>query len=581
MSKHDLGFILAREDFQRARQQASLQEVLSRLRGKSQDLLSYEEVLRKLHTGGAGVGRGLQEIPMDSIVGSTGRYTDFTRTFLPRNPSDEERWARVMVMVTDPAGGGLAPIEVVQVGDVYFVKDGHHRVSVARQLGAKTIHAYVTEVPTKVPLTPDIEPEDLILKEEYANFLQQTDLGRSRPDSNLEVTALGQYAELLEHIQVHQYFMGLEEHSEVSLAKAAAHWYNQVYLPVIEAIREQGILEDFPGRTETDLYLWVSEHRAQLQQGFGDFISLASVASHLAEKFGTRAGRVAARIGKSLAGAVVPETLESGPPPGAWREEMESRETGRLFEVILVPISGEETGWKALDQAIPIARREGSRIHGLHILRDESEKESGAVSALREEFARRCEQARLSGGLAVESGEVARRICERALLADLVIVDLSHPPSSQPIQRLGSGFRTLIRKCARPILAVPGDPSAFERGLLAYDGSPKSREALYMAAYLASRWQIPLTVAAIEGSGVDAEDMLEEADEYLHSRGVNAKKLLRSGPVAETILRTAEETQSDFLVIGGYGSNPVVEVVLGSEVDIVLQESRLPILVCR
>jgi nucleotide-binding universal stress UspA family protein len=581
MPENDLGFILAREDFRRARQQASLQEVLSRFRGKSQDLLSYEEVLRRLHTGGSGIRRGLREIPLDSIVGSTGRYTDFTRSFLPRNPSDEERWARVMVMVTDPGGGGLAPIEVVQVGDVYFVKDGHHRVSVARQLGAKTIHAYVTEVPTKIPLTPDVEPQDLIRKEEYAGFLQQTDLGRTRPDANLEVTTLGQYADLLDHIQVHRYFMGLEAHSEMPLAKAAAHWYDQVYLPVIEIIREQGVLEDFPGRTETDLYLWVSEHRAELQQGFGDFISLESAASHFAEQQGTRAGRVAARIGKSLVGAVVPESLESGPPPGAWREEVESRESDRLFEVILVPISGEATGWTALDQAIPIARREGSRIHGLHILRDEAKEDSGTVKELRGEFARRCEQARLSGGLAVESGDVARRICERALLADLVILDLSHPPSPQLIHRLGSGFHTLIRKCARPILAVPGDPSGFARGLLAYDGSPKAREALYMAAYLASRWSIPLSVVAVEGSGTDAEDMLEEAGEYLHTRGVNPRRLLRSGPVAETILQTATETQSDFLIMGGYGSNPVVEVVLGSQVDAVLRESRLPILVCR
>jgi len=210
MANNDYGFYQARQDFQRARQQAALQEVLSRLRGKSADLLSFEDVRQKLHAHTSGGQRGVQNIPVTAIVGSVGRYTDFTRTFLPKNPKDEERWARIMALVTDPAGGGLPPIEVVKVGDAYFVQDGHHRVSVARALGAETIEAYVNEIPTNVPLPADANPEDLILKEEFTDFLERTHLNRSRPDSNLELTATGMYAELLDHIQVHQYFMGLD-----------------------------------------------------------------------------------------------------------------------------------------------------------------------------------------------------------------------------------------------------------------------------------------------------------------------------------------------------------------------------------
>jgi hypothetical protein len=147
--ENEHGFSLARTDFQRARQRASLQEVVSRFTGKSADLLSFDEVRDKLHAVGTGVNRGVQNIPPDSIVGSVGRYTDFSRTFLPKNPSGEERWARVMTLVTDPEGGGLPPIEVVKLGDAYFVLDGHHRVSVARQLGAQTIEAYVNEISTR------------------------------------------------------------------------------------------------------------------------------------------------------------------------------------------------------------------------------------------------------------------------------------------------------------------------------------------------------------------------------------------------------------------------------------------------
>jgi nucleotide-binding universal stress UspA family protein len=579
-SDNDLGFSLAREDFRRARQRASVQEVLSRFTGKSVDLLSLEEVRDKLQAVGRGVNRGMQNIPLDSIVGSVGRYTDFSRTFLPKNPSDEERWARVMTLVTDPAGGGLPPIEVIKLGDAYFVQDGHHRVSVARQLGAQTIEAYVNEITTKIPLSPDSDPDDLIRKEEFASFLKETRLQKTRPDADLELTVAGMYNELLDHIQVHQYFMGLEEKREVPIDQAAAHWYDTIYLPVVEAIRERNVLREFPGRTEADLYLWVSDHRSELQQGWGDFISPESAAADLADKFGTRAGRVAARIGKSIADAVVPDALESGPPPGAWRESKEGREAECLFDEILVPINGEADGWTALDQAILFARRERSRIHGLHVLPG-GKPDEARLASLREEFTRRCERAGLAGGLAVEEGDVTKAVCDRALLADLVILTLSHPPADQPFLRLGSGFRALIQKCARPILAVPGDPTPPDSALIAYDGGPKSREALFVAAYLAARWGIPLTVLSVEGAGIDAEDMLEEAGEYLHTRGVRASPLLRGGAVSDAILQAAEESGSRLLILGGYGSHPVLEAVLGSQVDKVLRRSRLPILICR
>jgi nucleotide-binding universal stress UspA family protein len=581
MAENDLGFVLAREDFRRARQQAALQEVVSRLRGKSADLLSFEDVRQKLHTAGSGVQRGIQNIPLSAIVGSVGRYSDFTRTFLPKNPKDEERWARIMALVADPGGGGLPPIEVIKVGDVYFVQDGHHRVSVARALGASTIEAYVNEISTKVPLSPEADPEDLILKEEFTNFLEQTKLNRSHPDSDLELTVPGMFAELLDHIQVHQYFMGLQEQREIPIEEAAAHWYETVYRPVVEAIRERNILREFPGRTEADLYLWVSEHRSELQQGLGEFITPASAASDLANKFSPRAGRVAARIGKSLASAVVPEALESGPRPGTWREEKGSGEDGQLFGEILVPLSDDDPDRVALDQAIRFALHEHSRIHGLHVVRDLAVETDEHLQGLREEFAKACDEASLVGGMAVESGDVAKTICDRALLADLVILHVAHPPASQPLLRLGSGFSALVRKCPRPILAVAGPATPMARGLLAYDGSPKAKEALFVAAYLAARWPIPLTVVSVEGAGTDAEDMLEEADEYLHTRGVKADTLLQEGTVFEAILRAAENTGSDFLILGGYGSNPMVEAVLGSQVDAILRESCLPVLICR
>ena len=147
------------------------------------------------------------------------RYTDFTRTFLPREDFDKDRWARVMQEATGPTG--LPPIEVYQIGDVYFVIDGNHRVSVVRQMGATHIQAYVTEVETRVPLSPDIQPDELILKAEYTNFLEVTRLDELRPGADLNMTVPGRYGTLLEHIEIHRYFMGLELQREISHEEAA------------------------------------------------------------------------------------------------------------------------------------------------------------------------------------------------------------------------------------------------------------------------------------------------------------------------------------------------------------------------
>ncbi|HEX6305325.1 MAG TPA: hypothetical protein VFZ76_14120, partial [Anaerolineales bacterium] len=176
--KRDIISSAAVQDFRRARRQAALKDVLARLRGKSVGLLSFEEVREKLRAREASK-KGLKDIPVDAIIGSVGRYGDFTRDFLPKQDTIEDRWVRVKVAVAE--SHEVPPIEVYKVGEAYFVLDGNHRVSVAHQMGTTHIPAYVTELKTKVPLTPDDEPEDLIIKSEYAEFLERTQLDELRP----------------------------------------------------------------------------------------------------------------------------------------------------------------------------------------------------------------------------------------------------------------------------------------------------------------------------------------------------------------------------------------------------------------
>jgi nucleotide-binding universal stress UspA family protein len=575
----NVGFWSAMRDFHQARRRAALEEIMARMSGKSVDLLSYEDVRQKLKARGS-TPRGLQDIPLNAIVGSAGRYTDFTRSFLPRRDSDKDRWARVKAKVTDLEG--LPPIEVYQIGEAYFVQDGNHRVSVARELGATHIQAYVTEVRTKVPLSPDDQPDDLILKAEYAEFLDHTHLDALRPEADLSVTVPGQYQALEEHIEVHRYFMGLDQKREISYTEAVTHWYDEVYMPVVQVIREKGILRDFPGRTEADLYLWVSEHRAALEKALGWEIRPEAAATDLAEQSSARPGRAVARVSAKILDVITPDELESGPSPGEWRRgHLASHQDGHLFSDILVPVSGHESGWHALEQALEVARREEGRLHGLHVVSSEAERSSTKAQAVQAEFNRRCEAAGIRGKLAIEAGGVARKICERNRWTDLMVVNLAYPPPPQAVARLSWGFRALIQRCASPILVVPGASSPLDRALLAYDGSPKANEALFVATYLSGRWNISLAVVTVMENGNSASETLIDAQRYLESHSVHATYVQESGPIPEMILKTAEEQRSNLLIMGGYGHNPLVAVVLSSKVDQVLRTSRQPMLICR
>jgi nucleotide-binding universal stress UspA family protein len=201
--------------------------------------------------------------------------------------------------------------------------------------------------------------------------------------------------------------------------------------------------------------------------------------------------------------------------------------------------------------------------------------------AVQSEFSHRCAEAGFPGKLFIEAGGIAHMICERARWADLVVVNLAHPPEPQPAARLRSGFRTLIRRCPRPVMAVSQTQSRLESALLAYDGSAKAEEALFVAAYLTSRWGIALAVLTILEVGHTTARTLAHAQRYLDDHGVQATYLKNKGPVAQAILKTAEECKSDLIVMGGYGRRPELEVVLGSAVDQVLRESRSPVLICR
>ncbi len=570
---------IAARDFRQARRKAALDVVLARFSGKPTHLLSFEEVRNKVGASHPS-GRRLEEIPVKAIVGSVDRYMDFTQDFLPLRDSDEERWARVLAGVMK--GTGMHPIEVYQIGEVYFVLDGNHRVSITRQLGTPTIQAYVTELHTPVPLSPDIQPDQLIMKAEYAAFLEHTHLDQLRPEADLSVTVPGRYADIEAQIGAVRDQLSQERGEIVSVEQAASHWYDEVYSPVVRTIRNQGILRDFPGRTETDLYVWLLRHQQRLRERLGWTVGPEKAAQDLASRFGRRKGRVIARLGEQLFDALTPDELEAGPPPGRWREEHQAMQReDDLFVDLLIALSGEQPCWYALDQAMVIANRENGRIHGLHVVASEDQSASAAVQALQHRFNQRLEGTGIDGELKIGVGAVPRVICDQASLTDLIVLGLAHPPKAQPLARLGSKLSTLIRRCSKPLMVVSGPATPLRRPLLAYDGSPKAREALYIAAYLVGKWDASLVVLSVKEKRKTRKSALEDARAYLQSFGIQAEYVYKRGKVPQATLETAQDHECDLILMGGYGFNPMLETVLGSAVDQVVCRSPLPMFICR
>jgi nucleotide-binding universal stress UspA family protein len=549
-------YLSALVDFNNARRKASIQEILARLTGKSSELLSYEEVAEKLKLN-VRTERGVHDIPIKAIGGSVGRYNEFTRNFLPLKGGDLTRWVRVKIAVDDPNGTGLPPIEVYKVGEVYFVLDGNHRVSVAREEGFEFIEAHVIEVKTDIPLTADTQPDDLIIKSEYADFLAQTDFASLRPGVDLSVTVPGQYDKLLEHIQVHRYFMGIDLQRDIPFSEAVGHWYDVVYTSITEPVRERGLMRWFPGRTETDIYLWVSEYRAGLESELGWSIRPEAAAQNLATR--------------ENPGINMNDT-------GSWRAaKMIDRYTDRIFGEILVPLTGMEESWLALEQAILVAKKEDSLLRGLHVIPPRSKTDESNLQSLELRFIQRCQELHVPASFLIVKGSVPRQVCERALLTDLIVLNTAHPPSPG-LSSLNSGLRAIIRGSARPILTVAGKISPMDNALLAFDGSAKSREALFVATYLAEKWQTRLTVLTV---GNDASHTAQDyARSYFDLHEIQADYILKSGS-RDVFLKTIQERGTNLVVMGSYSGTTLKEVVVDSFVNYLLRKTNCSLLICR
>ncbi len=284
----------ALKEWDQARRKAFWSQMLAGLQRKNIGLLDFHDLSRRLHLENT-VYKGVQTIPVDQIAGSEDRYEDFTRAFLPLNEDLRARWSNVATAYLDPTSSGVPPIEVYKVGQVYFVKDGNHRVSVAHQLGIEQIEAYVWEFNMPGGLSTDTNYHTLLLEAERQDFLTQTRLDDLRPDHGIRLTKPGGYIDMLRQISHYQDVLHEIDQAPISYEEAVTAWYDMLYETTVQIITESGILEQFPDRTAADLFVWITRRRHALQKRYGHLVKIKDTVQQVSKQarypWPVRAGR--------------------------------------------------------------------------------------------------------------------------------------------------------------------------------------------------------------------------------------------------------------------------------------------------
>ena len=559
------------EDFRDARRRGAMENIWSTLTGSAKHLIQFQQVEDQLEYDESQK-LGLKDVPLDAIVGSVSRPNDFTRKFFPRDPVDPDRWQRVKQGMDQV----IRPIELYQIDQTYFVLDGNHRVSVARQRGMNSIPAYVTKIESAVPLTPEDDVEDLIIKNQQIRFLKETGLKDLRPDLEFATSFPGGYQQLWDQIRSHQLILEGRLGHSITEKEAAENWVEEVYLPVLQKVSQSGMLRDFPKRTPTDLYIWLTQYQEEISRLYGWEIEPTAAVDSLAAAYGSRLVHHWKRFIKSLFPQASPYQIGIGD----WRRiHLIPRVEGQIFSAILVGINGKKGGWLALEQALIIARKDKSTVRGLHVIQEDQPLSDDQITALKSEFNKRTAGSGTAAKLHLEKGEVTSLLNQRAQWNDLLVFSLEHPPQDSPSSRMRSHLTTLIRDCPRPLLAVRST-TPMTHALLAFDGSPKSIEAMYLAVYLVEKWGIKLTVATALEDSASKYNPLDSAREYLEFRQVQATMITDTGLPSDVIMAAVQQEGCDFIIVGGFGHQPVLEIFLGSTLNGLLRKSHVPILIC-
>jgi hypothetical protein len=269
---------MARTDFGRLRTRETFMRILSLFKAHRDEMLSLGDV-RTLVRPDSETYRGMKTVPIEKIVGSEGRFKDFNRAFLPRHDKMARRWMRVDMAHYQNLI--LPPIKLFEIGGMYFVRDGNHRVSVAKAQGAEFIDAEVISLASKIALSPEMTREEIkraVIEFEKRCFFEETHLDTQRPGCVISPSDVGRYDELLAHIREHKWYINLKNAEEIPFEKAALSWYDNVYFPIVRIVRDSRVLSRFPHATEADLYIYVGRHWSELIKRYGPLFTLEEAA---------------------------------------------------------------------------------------------------------------------------------------------------------------------------------------------------------------------------------------------------------------------------------------------------------------
>lgn len=267
----------AESDFARARNKALFNEIQHLLTPEEAAMISLKAVRKVIKTQSETY-IGMKVIPINKIVGSEGRYRDFDNQFFPKRSIIKERWEHVDEAVIKDIV--LPPIKVYELGGLYFVRDGNHRVSVAKSKGVEFIDAEVVSLQTEIKLSPARTLNGMmkqIISYEKRNFYFETNFGDITDYWVLDFSTAGQYDVIYNHILTHKYFINQNQTEEIPMEDAILSWFNNVYLPVVTTIQKYKIMKYFRKNTVSDLYVWIITFYDELKKKFGDRLPLEQI----------------------------------------------------------------------------------------------------------------------------------------------------------------------------------------------------------------------------------------------------------------------------------------------------------------
>jgi hypothetical protein len=250
----------AQHDFLRARRRAAIAKLVARLRGEPDDvgvILPYSEVLDALgFVSESGI--GLRVVELDAIVGTIDRERDFDRRFRPTSGRLRSRWEQIAAAMR--RGEAMPPVDLLRIGEIYFVRDGHHRVSVSRALGRTDIDANVTEVLTRVDASAAINLTDLPLKSHERVFFERVPLPE-QARTEIKLSDPWDFAELAESVEAWGFRAMRDRDEAINRSTTAWLWLDTEYRPVVAMLREADLIGD---GTETEAYMRIAAERYRL-----------------------------------------------------------------------------------------------------------------------------------------------------------------------------------------------------------------------------------------------------------------------------------------------------------------------------